>query len=302
MDTKPIEQEALNHIQSLVARYGYKYANLNFDKKGGDFFIIEEAGEFVLKFLTCQSKGRCVYPDGSNVRINQDYVEDNFLVFVYVKPENVDETQTYLYTAEDIKTVWGKTGHYYYLCLQKDFNSIKTNEKYLLNKERAQLIGRLLANFGRCKRDEIVLSISDSDFYYDMWQKTGGLPCIEYIRSVFADEELSFMLSTGKFIFLLCASILQNNMSDYSLSIDWAFLYLKGFNYKDINVERFREGNKCFSDVAIAYSRTWVNDLLSNEGEQIGFHLHIGDSEESIDAYVLKDGDYSISYVSSKDD
>lgn len=50
------------------------------------------------------------------------------------------------------------------------------------------------------------------------------------------------------------------------------------------------------SDVAITYSRTWVKEILSMKNEVDGFHLYIGDSEESIDAYVMKNGEYGVVY------
>ena len=42
MDTKPLEHEALNQIMSLLARYGYKYAELSFDEDGADIFVIKK--------------------------------------------------------------------------------------------------------------------------------------------------------------------------------------------------------------------------------------------------------------------
>jgi len=34
MDTKPLEHEALHEIQSKLARFGYKFANINFEMAG----------------------------------------------------------------------------------------------------------------------------------------------------------------------------------------------------------------------------------------------------------------------------
>jgi len=88
MDTKPLELEALNYIESLVARYGYTFFNPNYDEKGGDFIINLEKEENIYCGLKCQSKGRRISPNGSNVVIPKGYVVDGFLVFVYVRPEN----------------------------------------------------------------------------------------------------------------------------------------------------------------------------------------------------------------------
>ena len=63
---------------------------------------------------------------------------------------------------------------------------------------------------------------------------------------------------------------------------------------KELEIEN--KGKSFYSDVAIIYGRTWVQEILSSEGTVDGFHLHIGDSEESIDAYVMKNGDYRVVY------
>lgn len=109
MDTKPLEHEALHEIQSKMARFGYKYANINFDENGGDFYIIGEIDNNRCVYLRGQSKGRSINNNSSNVVIPKDYVQDGFLVFVYVKPEDPDDVATFLYTTEDIKTYGERT-------------------------------------------------------------------------------------------------------------------------------------------------------------------------------------------------
>lgn len=69
MDTKPLELEALNELESKVARYGYKYARINYDDDGGDLYIIEECEGNTLSYLRCQSKGISIYPSHSSVVI-----------------------------------------------------------------------------------------------------------------------------------------------------------------------------------------------------------------------------------------
>lgn len=43
MDTKPLEHEALNQIMSLLARYGYKYAELSFDEDGAEYLRYQKS-------------------------------------------------------------------------------------------------------------------------------------------------------------------------------------------------------------------------------------------------------------------
>lgn len=299
MDTKPLENEALNHIESLLARYGYKYAELSFDEDGADFFVIRKVeinASIYWKILRCQSKGRDVSQHNSSVVIPQTYVRDGFLVFVYVKPEDVDETKTYLYTAEDMLSVWKKRNDDYVLNLSKEFNSQKENENYLLNKDRATLIEYELMENGREISDSDANDLNDIAFYFKMWRKTGGLPSIEYIKDVFADETMSYLIDTEKFVFLLCSSIIQNQDNDSSLAIDWAFGILKEFKCNKGEIPDFKEGRTFCSDVAVTYHRTWVKEIESPDGKVSGYHLHIGDKEDSVDAYVMKSGRYGVSY------
>ena len=299
MDTKPLEHEALNQIVSLLARYGYKYAELSFDEDGADIFVIKkvEIGTSVYwRALRCQSKGRDVSRTNSNVVIPQSYVRGGFLAFVYVKPEDVDETKTYLYTAEDIKTLWNKRKTEYVLYLSKDFNSKRENKIFLLNKERAAIIEDVLMKEEHEIGESNINALTDASFYFKMWRKTGGMPSIEYIKEILTDETMSYLIDTEIFVFLLCVSIIQNQENDTSLAIDWTFGILKEFKCDKMVKLDFNEGRTIYSDVAITYNKTWVKEILTPDGLIGGFHLHIGDKDESVDAYVMKNGEYGVSY------
>ena len=297
MDTKPLELEALCHIQSLVSRFGYSYTNPNYDKKGGDFFIIKEGTENICYSLKCQSKGRKTFPNSSLVKIPHGYVVENFLVFVYVRPENPDETKTYLYTANDIRSTWKFDGKNFSLKLSKDFIDQQENEKYYFDNNRSKIISELLEYTGRRMSYELFHSV---DYYYLLWQKRGIIPSIEYIRDVFENDDLYDIFDTRKFIFLLCVSVIQNSKEDdRSLSIDWAFWPLKDISSDNCKNLKFNDGPTHISATSVTYSKTWVSELLSNEDYPIGFHLHIGDKEESVDAYVLKNGEYGVTYQGS---
>lgn len=292
MDTKPVELEALNYIESLVARYGYTYFNPNYDEKGGDFIIdLEEEDNFYFG-LKCQSKGRNVSSKGSNVKIHKGYVVDRFLVFVYVRPENPDETKVYLYTAYDIRTSWKYNGKSYSLNLSRNFTSNKKNERYFLNKQRSEIIGELLAGVKKRIRCEDVQMI---EYFYGLWKKTGKLPPVHYLCEVY-DDDLSFILDARLFIFLLCGLVIKNRNDDPSLSIDWAFLPLKSISDDKEKVIESNEGHTYLSNVAITYYKTWVREIMSRDEQLLGYHLHMGDDEEFIDAYVMKGGEYGVTY------
>lgn len=288
MDTKPLETEAMDYIKSRVARYGYKYAELNFDKDGCDFLIIEKDEHYKYKYLRCQSKGRSIFPNASNIEIPKSYVREDFLVFVYLKPEDVDSVAGYMFMADDIKSHWKDKGDTYCLYLDKDFICKEQNKKFLFDKDRASNIQKLLTTVGGETSSDTVSALSDSDFYFKMWQKTGGLPSLEYLYEVFDNKHIANLLNEPKFLLLICALIIQNRDSDFRFSVDWAFAAIKVMNICGSEKDGYVEGTTYFSDVAITYRNTWVKELISGSGELAGYHLHIGDKEERVDAYIWR--------------
>lgn len=302
MDTKPLEHEAFDQIKALLSRYNYRFVEMNFDENGADIFIVKEIeGEpaTYLKYIKGQSKGRCITNNSSEVVIPCCYVTDNFIAFVYVKKEceEENEAKTYLYTADDIRNYWKSRGDEYVLYLSKDFIYKEESEQYIFNKKRSAIIGDVLNKAGESKIVSDIGVLSDAEFYFEMWRKTGGLPSYEYIRDMFQAGISDGILVPGKFVFLLCASLIVNHdKANMELSIDWAFSVLRDIEVKNDFLSKYKMGETVFTDVAITYRITWVQEILSNEDNVIGFHLHIGDGEEAVDAIVLKDGRYSIEY------
>lgn len=296
MDTKPLEKEAVSQITALLLKYEFKCADLSFDEDGADLFLIkkeERETDVYWKCLRCQAKGRDVSLHGSNVTIPESYVREDFLVFVYVKPEDVDSAQTYLYTAGDIQEVWGYKNGEYVLYLPKDFVFREENEKYLFNKSRKGVIDDLLKDVDNDLLTKDVNALTEAEFYFRMWQKTGGLPPVEYIRDLFSNDNMSYLMDTEVFIFMLCASVVVNyDIFDQRLSIDWSYECLKQFGTREEESVEQEEGRKYSTDVAITFISTFVRELVSKGKEITGYHLHIADNEEAIDAYVMRNGKY----------
>lgn len=288
MDTKPLELEALNYIESMVARYGFHYCFINYDENGGDFFIIQEIDSNLCTHLRCQSKGRSIFPNTSSIELKKHYVSDDFLVFVYLKPEDLDCVATYLFTGKDIKAKWKDHSDSYSLYLGRDFINNKENNAYIFNKERASIIESLLSRTARRNNPNYIKAISDSGFYCKMWSRTAGLPPIEYLSNLFSGEAVFALIGTDKFVFLICALIIQNRKSDTSLSPDWSFNYLKEMEILNYDKNQYRIGHYYHSDVSITYYNTWVEELLTGNGELFGYHLHMGDDEESVDNCVFR--------------
>ena len=209
MDTKPLEKEAVSQITALLLKYGFKCAELSFDEDGADLFLIKKddrGTDVYWKCLRCQAKGRDVSRNSSHVVILDSYVREDFLVFVYVKPEDVDCAKTYLYTASDIQEFWGNKSGEYDLYLPKDFVFREENEKYLFNKSRKVVIDDLLKDVDNDLLTKDVNALTEAEFYFRMWQKTGGLPPVEYLIDLFSNDNMSYLMDTEVFVFMLCAS------------------------------------------------------------------------------------------------
>ena len=82
-----------------------------------------------------------------------------------VKPEDPDDVATFLYTTEDIKTLWRKNDNSYTLYLSKDFIYNGENNRFLFKKTRAEIVDNLLTIFGEESRQNYINAVSDSVFY-----------------------------------------------------------------------------------------------------------------------------------------
>lgn len=291
MDNKPLELEALLYVESMVARYGYLYVVMNYDTDGGDFCIFKEDAEDKRKvtLLRCQSKGRCISQRDSVIKIPKSYVRDDFLVFVYLKPENPDDAAAFLYTAEDIRTEWRDCDNEYRLYPSTGFIVNENNRKFLFNSDRSKIINYILDNCGKEESRYRIDALSASDFYFQIWQRKGYLPSVDYLREV-NSEDFGYM-GLSKSVFLLCAMVILNRNGDTSLSIDWAFYFLQQMNYYKGETDKYHVGNRYSSTAEITYHRTFVEELCSEDDELFGYHLYMGDEEESLDAYVWRYAD-----------
>ena len=88
MDTKVMEQQALNYVKSTLIQYHFDLGELSFDKNGTDLYLIKHLSNTDLRYLRIQCKGRNLSTNKSNVRIPNNYLMDNFILFLYVIREN----------------------------------------------------------------------------------------------------------------------------------------------------------------------------------------------------------------------
>jgi hypothetical protein len=118
MDNKPLEMEAETHIRSELIKYGFCVTKPDFDTMGVDLLIIDTVKAKFSHILKIQCKGRNIAGAGSNISIPCDYVDGNFVVFLYLKLENYD-SKLFIFFAEDISK-WNLNNHKYILTFTKN--------------------------------------------------------------------------------------------------------------------------------------------------------------------------------------
>lgn len=123
-DNKPIEKQAENYLKSQLSKFDFNYQEPSYDKNGSDLTIIENYKTKKTKLLNVQSKGRTVSNQTTNVKIPKEYVNEQFVLFIYTVDENKNET-LFMFLPSEIEN-WKLNNNSEYTL---SFNSKKINER-----------------------------------------------------------------------------------------------------------------------------------------------------------------------------
>lgn len=121
MDNKPLETQAESLIQYNLIKYGLLVTKPFFDKEGTDLLIVKDISNKTTPFIKVQCKGRTI-KTSSNITIPKSYVEDNFVVFLYVKEDKTKEDFLYVFFQEEIKK-WESKGDNFQLLVPNNFRN-----------------------------------------------------------------------------------------------------------------------------------------------------------------------------------
>jgi hypothetical protein len=132
MDTKPIEMQAESLVQHKLLKSNFNISKPSFDKEGADLLIVDNITNSFTPFIKVQCKGRTVKENqGSNLTIPQSYVQDNFILFLYIEDEKKDE-KLFIFFKDQIIS-WKKRDKDYILTLKSnvlnsgEFNAFEFN-------------------------------------------------------------------------------------------------------------------------------------------------------------------------------
>jgi hypothetical protein len=298
-DNKPLELEALAFVTYKIAKYGYKYTHPNFDKDGADFFIQEKVAEDLHKVISCQSKGRDITDNNSNVKIHTKYLKDSFLLFLYLKDDIYEnEDNLFLFTKEDVQLWEIKDGNYYLNIPQNSLdNAIFVSYKF--DKNNSRKIANILANIdvGLKIETKVLTNLETLSNLLVLWDNTGSLPDANLTRKLLEDFDSYLYINLEQFIFLLCIVIHNEENLGFQYSIDWGFQYLKYYNEIEPNngIWEFKTQKTTYPSSLITYNKTSLAYL--EKGSQKGFKLQFGDIEEYFDCYLFQNGEYFLTYA-----
>jgi len=181
MDTKPLENEAELHIQSVLLKHGFSVAKPTFDTDGADLLIVDSNKTKFTPVLRIQCKGRNISTNGSNISIPQEYVEKNFVVFLYTKLENY-KSELFVFFSDDV-TGWRITNNEYVLSFNK--NTIKKKDFVEKQFHSGHCI-QLREILRTCKIKKYTSVIIDSVFLNKAIEKT-----ITTYKEIYPEKEFS---------------------------------------------------------------------------------------------------------------
>jgi len=167
MDNKPLEMEAETRVRSELIKYGFCLSKPDFDIMGVDLLIVDTVKAKFSHILKIQCKGRNVASAGSNISIPCDYVDDNFVVFLYLKLEGYD-SRLFVFFVGDIRQ-WNINNHKHILSFTK--NSL--DEIYFKEREFSfSTVGKLTEVLRQSKIQKYTSIFVDSVFLNNAIKKT----------------------------------------------------------------------------------------------------------------------------------
>lgn len=144
MDTKQLEMQAESFIVHKLIKHGFHVSKPTFDKQGADLLIIDDINNKFTKTIRVQCKGRTIRDSSTNIVIPVAYVEENFLVFLYVVNGGEDDL-LFVFFSEDI-IQWRTNTNNYALNVSSSKLSSEEFARHLFSLEAVNLMRSYLFN------------------------------------------------------------------------------------------------------------------------------------------------------------
>lgn len=128
-DNKPIEKQAENYLKSQLSKFEFNYQEPSYDKNGSDLTIIENIKVKKTKLLNVQSKGRTISTKSTNVKIPKEYINNEFILFIYTVDKDKNDSLFMFLPNEIEKWKLNSKGEF-----SLSFNKNSIEEKYFKEK------------------------------------------------------------------------------------------------------------------------------------------------------------------------
>ncbi|MCX8534337.1 hypothetical protein [Chryseobacterium luquanense] len=143
MDIKPLQKQAENHISSELLKYEFKVTEPFFDEEGTDLIIVQNINLKKTRFLKVQCKGRNIKNGTSSVVIPISYIEENFVVFLYVIDKDKNDF-LYLFLPEQVKEWKINKKNEYFLSINDNKITLDYFKSKLFNKDLSEILSQRL--------------------------------------------------------------------------------------------------------------------------------------------------------------
>lgn len=301
-DNKPLELEAENYVCSKIAKINLKYAKPNFDLNGGDLIIINQITKDTFKSINVQVKGRDITSSKSNVIINKDYVNENFVFFLYLR--KMDDLEDYLYCffAKDI-VQWELIENKYYLYIPEKSIENDTFEKFRFSTLKATRIKEIInKQIDKSIQDNIEWNLTFIENNLRLWELTSCLPDPQLTLWFLNNMNFDYTL-TRHDVFLTCVTFINSDDLQSNAAIDWMFSRLKEYKIKiDASIKDIEIIRTYNNDWLMTYKNSKVEllNVICNNHPRKGFKLTFGDNEEKIECLLIDNGELNIEYTQKK--
>lgn len=186
MDNKPTEKLGESYIKSRLLKFDFDiHGDLSYDKKGADLMITRRVDSATLNYIKVQCKSRKI-SKSTSVVIPLDYVDKNFVLFIYLIDEHKNEHLICFFEADF--TIFKKGSENYSLNITKaKINT--TLQTYLFDNIKAAKLKALFKQLREKKFTSIIIDgiflkeaiIKTKNYYSSLWNKEYETPKLHII-------------------------------------------------------------------------------------------------------------------------
>ena len=298
-DNKPIENEAVDYIKNRLAKCNINFAEPNFDKKGSDLLALKKVDEYTYKFLTIQAKGRTIFEKASSVVIPVEYIQEDFVVFIYIKTESKTDDYLYCFFYEELSK-WIVKNEKAILSIPPDFKDV---QYFTENEWRDSVIKNIETKLHNTNSEINQTLRFDSEYstlesLLELW-RTYHIPIhTNIIKSIYEDFDLSRILIRHQ-AFILYSYLKQSFNDEINFGFDHLFWDFKmsANRFSKLEVTLYEYIPTCM-DWFITYRKSSVGEIVDPESEDIiGFYFALGDNEEEVQVAVYNNDEVDIAHI-----